>query len=293
MDSHKAQKTGNMYYVYLPSAWCAKHSIKSRSPISLASNPDGTLTLSATQVEHKPNLINLRVGALDNYVLIKLIVACYVNPLTSFTIECEKETNITELLEQKQFIGALDFIEFDGKKITYESSLRIEDPYSILTGMIRKIQNLFQVMIHNYNKDLIMRYEDEIDRSKLMIQKAVISILAQGSPTSLSPIELHYLSLLAQHIERMVDYLTNLPQDEIKFIESVRSAVDSLKKVLANPKDFTPQQIMDLTQEISTMKRIQVTDLTSYYKRRIRSLLISICEVLLDWSVTNQIKGKQ
>lgn len=290
MDTHKAQKTGNMYYVYLPSAWCAKHNIKSRSPISLANKSDGTLTLSATPQERSTKKIHLTVASMDQDALIKLIVACYINPLSSFIIECEKETDVVKLLDQKKFIGALDYIEFDGKKITYEAGLGVEDPYSIFTGMIRKIQNLFHVMIHNYNKDLIIRYEDEIDRCKLMIDKAVITCLAQGNTTTLSPVELHYLALLAQHVEQMVDHITSMPENELKYLETIHEVVDVLKQILLNPSKFLYTPILELTQTVSALKNQPVTDLPSYYKRRIRSHLVSICEILLDWSITNQIR---
>ena len=290
MDTHKAQKTGNMYYIYLPSAWCAKHAIKSRSPISLLVNPDGTLLLSSAPVAKTPKRLHLSVDTIDQNVLIKLIVACYINPLSSFIIECKKEADITMLLDQKQFIGALDFIEFDGKKITYESGLVVDDPYTLFTGMIRKTQNLIHVITHNYNKELIMRYEDEIDRTKLMINKAVISGLAEGA-SSLSPVELHYLALLAQHVERLVDYMIQI--QDMKFVENIREYIELIKQLMLDPHELSYPAVLDFTSRVAEMKHAQVSDLSSYYKRRVRSHLGSLSEVLLNWAITKEVMKKQ
>ena len=290
MDTHKAQKTGNMYYIYLPSAWCAKHAIKSRSPISLLVNPDGTLLLSSAPVAKTPKRLHLSVDTIDQNVLIKLIVACYINPLSSFIIECKKEADITMLLDQKQFIGALDFIEFDGKKITYESGLVVDDPYTLFTGMIRKTQNLIHVITHNYNKELIMRYEDEIDRTKLMINKAVISGLAEGA-SSLSPVELHYLALLAQHVERLVDYMIQI--QDMKFVENIREYIELIKQLMLDPHELSYPAVLEFTSRVAEMKHAQVSDLSSYYKRRVRSHLGSLSEVLLNWAITKEVMKKQ
>ena len=79
MDVHNVQKTGNMHYLYLPTAWCKKYGINNYTKITVISNNDESLTLYPLVVEKKKKKLNLIINETDPEIIHKLIVASYIN----------------------------------------------------------------------------------------------------------------------------------------------------------------------------------------------------------------------
>ncbi|MEA2037472.1 MAG: hypothetical protein U9O94_08230, partial [Nanoarchaeota archaeon] len=207
IDIRNIQKTGNMHYVYLPTSWCKKNNINSDTKVSVKVNNDSSLSLFPEIRDVEEKEINITLPKVTSEILIKLIMACYINPTKSFNIKLEKEADIAKILAKKGTISALEFVELDGSNITHESSIFVKDPYSLLKTMVKKAKNMLGVMIQNYDKDLINKYEEEIDRSKLLITKAVTGSLVLNEPTLLKTSDLHYIGLISMDLERMVDSL--------------------------------------------------------------------------------------
>jgi len=173
VEIRNVQKTGDMHYLYLPTSWCREHKISSKSKISIEQSSDGNLIISPQITEKKPKHLKFNISFDEPELIHKLVVALYINPVSSFEIHMEKEMEFTKLLNHRRLIS-LESVEIDKKQITCDSTVTISDPASLLKTMAKKIKNLIIVMNHNYNRELIDRYEDEIDRSKMLIDKSVI-----------------------------------------------------------------------------------------------------------------------
>ena len=61
MDIRNVQKTGNMHYVYMPTAWCKKNKIASDSKVAIEMNNDGSLTIHPQLVEKKSKELKLTI----------------------------------------------------------------------------------------------------------------------------------------------------------------------------------------------------------------------------------------
>ncbi len=291
MDIRKVQRTGEMHYVYLPTSWCKKYDMTSDAQVSLTENPDGSLVVSAELQDRKPKHVRLSLDETNPEILHKILVACYINPLTSFQIDLEKELDFAKLLEQKKLIS-LESVELDKKKITYEGSISVTDPSSLLKTMIRKVKNMLIVMTKNYDKELIGRYEEEIDRLKMLIDKSIISTLMYYTPTKLTTIDLYYLSLISKDLERLVDHLGMIPKKESKFLKELDTVIETLKGILeseSKQKSFTIDTALEFTKKAVLFDKKGSSD---YHKARIRATLKTISEVILDWSVTKEIESK-
>src|SRR3989338_5222831 len=214
MDIRNVQRTGKMHYVYLPTSWCKKHRITSDTKISVVENNDGSLSISPSARKDKQNIIELTVPAQYKDVLINIIMACYVNQTNSFNIRMEKGIDVAAVLSQKNIVSNLEFVELDGDHITYEESMNLREPDVLLKTMVKKINNLLFVMTKSFEPALANKYEEEIDRSKILIQKSVISALAQNVQTTIKPIEMHYTLQLAIELERIVDYIILLDNSD-------------------------------------------------------------------------------
>ena len=290
MDIRNVQKTGNMHYVYLPTSWCKKYKISSDSKVGLTTNSDGSISISQQTKEVEGKTLNLTLSEATSDILVKLIMACYINPIKSFNIKFEKKVDLTKILGQKKSISALEFIDLDGNNIAHESSIFVKDTHSLLKTMVKKIKNLISVMINHYDKEIIDKYEEEIDRSKLFITKSVTGSLVLNEPTNLKTIELHYIALLTYDLERMVDSLILVDQIEKDLLKKTLSIIDIISNLLEDLDKLTFQKVIALEKKISIIKTPIVENLKTYGQRRIKRHFSNISVVLFDWAITKEVE---
>jgi phosphate uptake regulator len=293
MEIRKVQRTGDMHYVYMPTNWCKKHQITSKSQVNLKESPSGALIISPTETKAILKDLNINLDEEDQDIINKLIIACYLNPLGSFKINLKKELTAKKLLNQKNIIS-LESVEIDKKTISCDSTVMLSEPGLLLKTMVKKIKNLSVVLVQNYNIDLINRYEEEIDRSKMLIQKSIINYMTMTVPVNLKMIDLYYISLITVDLERMVDYMIQLKKTDKDFLEKISGVIDLLKKMMESLD--TKSKITKFTHinAIEFVKTVKILGEPSnkeenYSKRRIADLMSNISEIILDWSITNQI----
>lgn len=279
-----------MYSLYLPTSWCKRHSINSDTKVSLIVNNDGSLSIFPELKEAEKKTINITLPEATPEILIKLIMACYINPTKSFNIKLEKETDLSKILDKKRSISALEFVELDGSSVTYESSIFIKDPYSLLKTMVKKIKNLVSVMLEHYDKKLIDKYEEEIDRSKLLITKSVTSSWILNEPTNVKTVDLYYIALLSQDLEGMVDSLIFVEQKEISFLKKTLKIIDNIENLLEELDKLHFGKVIELEKSISLIKTPEIENLKTYGLRRIKKHLSNISEVFFDWSITKEVE---
>ena len=295
MGIRNVQKTGNMFYMYLPTSWCRKYKINSDSKVSTSVNHDGTLSVYPHITAKKEKHIKLKLSEHDQEIINKLIVACYINPMASFKIHLDRELDFSKLLDQKKLIS-VELVEFDGKNITCESSVTLNDPDALLRTMVTKVKNMLFIMLKNHNMELINRYEEEIDRSRLLIDKATISFLSFSGESKLKTIYIHYISLISKSLERMVDNLRLVNKTEKNFLESVLSTINELAKIIEKTNDLGDMGNIDyktVSHFVKKVLKIQVhpiKNIETHKKRMIKDLLENISEVLMDWAITKEIE---
>jgi len=250
---------------------------------------DGSLTINPGTKEKKRTTIKLSLNEDNQDIIIKLIIACYINPATTFNIKFENKVDFGRLLDQKKVVSALEFVELDGTTLTYESSISVNDPGTLLRTMAKKLSNMINVMVTEFNPDLILKYEEEIDRSKLMIDKSVTEALTFHEPLKQKIIDLHYIALISHDIERLADSMILLEKDDMVYIKQVRDSVVLIKDVL-ELDTLSYRKVIGITSNVLKVKQLAIKDLKSYLKRRIRVHLENICDILLDWSILNEVK---
>jgi antitoxin component of MazEF toxin-antitoxin module len=287
VDVRNIQKTGNMFYVYLPTAWCKQFSVKAGTKVSTQQKNDGSLQISADLVEPEMKKLNLLLSKDDMSNINKLIVGCYVNPLKSFTINLEKDLDIKKLLLQKKLFN-VEMVEFDGKHITCESPLSVDDPLSLLKTMIKKVKNLLYVMKKNYNKDLVERYEEEIDRSKMHVSKSVIAMLSHSRATKHKIVELHFMAMMARDLERLVDHLKEIPLSEKRYLDRVDKAIITLDDIFSD-EVITYEEALEFAKRSDSVPYMDVRDSLSYHKVRVKAAFEALSETLINWMIMEQM----
>ena len=296
MDIRNVQKTGNMYYVYLPTLWCKSNSIKPASKVSLMPNNDGSLTISPQIAERKLKSLNIELAEDSQSIINKLLVASYINPTSSFKISLTKPVNIEKLITQKKLIS-IEMVEFDGKHISCESSVVVENPILLLRTMARKVKNMVCVMRTNYDQQLADRYEEEIDRSKLLIEKSVIHRLTFNEPSSIKNIYMHYAALISKDLEKAVDQLLILGKTEKSFLEMIEKCITNLLDIFdkiasLNHTNISYKDVILFSKNVDSIRLEPIKGPKSYSKLITKQMLENISEVLFDWSVTYMVEDK-
>ena len=139
-------------------------------------------------------------------------------------------------------------------------------------------------MCEGYNKELIERFEEEIDHGKVMIYKTIIASLMHKRESRLRLVELHYLSLINIYIERMADHIvsTTLDAKTKEFLMDVRAILERLSQMMKKEQQGEKILKEDAIEFFKNVKQISGTPL-------IHSKLNDISEVLMDWAITNEI----
>ncbi|MFC1753171.1 hypothetical protein ACFL96_07225 [Thermoproteota archaeon] len=292
MDIRKIQRTGDMNYLYLPTSWCKEYGISSDSTVSLTRGSGGSLVVTPRILKKKPKHVELKIKEDDLEVINKVVMACYINPADSFRINLEKALDYRELLNQKRLVSVdLVEVEDDGKTITCESSITSGDPDMLLKTMVNKVKNMLVVMTQNPNQELVQKYEEEIDRNRIMIDKAVISAMTYKAESKLKTVDLFYIALIAKDMERLADHVI-LIEDNEKFLEDVLEVIRSLKEIIdlaTDPKkNIDYHSAVKFSKNAVGLKEENITSMESYHNVRIKHYLENISEVLIDWAVTNE-----
>ncbi|PIY60254.1 hypothetical protein COY95_02715 [Candidatus Woesearchaeota archaeon CG_4_10_14_0_8_um_filter_47_5] len=290
MEIRNVQKTGKMFYLYLPTSWCKKYNISGSSKVSVSQDNQGNLVVFPSFVESGEKSVHLALEEMDLEVTQKVIMACFINPADSFKITFQKKMDLGKLLQQKQLLN-IELIEAHDKVISCESSISIDKPESLLRTMIRKTKNLLYIMHNSYDKDLVGRYEEDIDKNKILIEKAVIASFTSHTISKLKIIDLYYISQISKNLENMVDSLINIPKENITGFDEITKIINFLEEILKNmhvheKRELPYQTAVEFAKRVQNLKTPPIKDLMSLYHNRIKVNLESISEVVMDWAIT-------
>ncbi len=288
MDSRNVQRTGDMFYMYLPTRWCKKYNISGKTKVGVQINADGSLSIYPQAATKKKTHLQIKVKDDNIEALHKLIVASYISPADSFKITLDNKLDFTKILNQKNLVS-LELVEIDGNHILCESSMSVNDPLLLLTTMIRKIRNLLSVLVTDAPHELFDRYESEVDRSRVLIEKSVIGSFVNPAESQHKTVELYFISLISKELERLADHLVSLDTPSEKFCARIAKALGLVQELLDNAcKNLNIESALEFVTFISTLQDVKVKDVESYDQRRIVRALHAISEVIIDWAVIKE-----
>mgnify|MGYP000106104630 FL=1 len=160
-----------------------------------------------------------------------MIIAAYINPVKEFKINLKQNLEPDQILEHKDLLGGLELVDFEEDSINCQTSLALNDPDSLLKAMIKKILNTIKLLQKDSSHDLIKRYEEEIDKSNLLIQKSIITSLMHRRETKLRHVDLYYIGHLSRSLERISDLLITLEKNN----KLIKTADHMMKELLEQP----------------------------------------------------------
>jgi phosphate uptake regulator len=290
METRKVQKSGSTFYLYLPANWCKSNGIKNDTQLSLETSSDGKLIVSSKQENENEKELSLRIsednGKIDSRVVNMFIVASYLNPIKSFKIKLGKPLSSLDILDQKRLMSNIELVEFGEDRISCESTISVDDPDILLKIMIRKMVNMTRVIQTNEAKELVDHYEEEIDRSNTLIQKAAISSLMFKRSSKLRHIELFYIAILSKNLEGLADQLFSSTgnRNSKKIAKEVQNILLNILKCI-DTLDYGSASSFVNDVLKSTDKMTEKDSCTV----RIKALLHHISETLIDWTVTKEV----
>jgi len=290
MEVRNVQKTKDMCYLYLPSKWVKQYHLEGQSQVGITLNADGSLSIYPQAKKKKRTTLSLFTKNNQIETIHKLLVAAYISPADSFRIKLDQNLNVADILNQKNLVS-LEVVEIDQGTISCESSLQVSDPLSVLMTMIRKIKNLTPFLSDGQHEELLECYEEEIDRSRLLVEKAIIAALSNPVKSEYNGLELHFISVIAKELERMADHLTAQPKLNAALGRRISVLLTQLQQLLENEaKNLTSQDALPFLDEITKAQSLAPRDMKTYDLRRIIRAFNNIGEIVIDWAVVNDLK---
>jgi len=285
MDIRNVQKSGNTHYIYLPAAWCRNNNISAASKVSLETSSEGNLLIMPTSAKEKDSHLFLNIKEDDMRIINKFVVASYLNPVKSFKIKIDREITSLDILIQKRLLAGIEVVEFGENQIMCESSVTVEDPDILLKTMIKKIVNMLHVMMKGGSHELLERYEEEVDRSNMLINKAVVSALMFRRSSNLRNIDLFYIAMLSKNLEGFTDNLPKLKKH--KALQKACWAIMIL--LLKRLEDLTIDGVVQIAKESG--KFGATIHKTEHPERlmQLKSYLEHVVDTLVDWAVTAEV----
>jgi len=283
MEIRKIQRSGTTYYLYLPASWCREHKIDTDSVVYLERSSRGDLVIGPKKTESNLTTLRLDLSEKNPEVINKIIIASYINPVKEFHITLKEPIDPDQILEHKKLLGGLELVDFDETTITCQTSLALSDPDILISTMIRKILSVTKLMKKDPIHELVDRYEEEIDKSNLLIHKSIISSLTYRRESKTRHIDLFYLGIISRSLEEITDILITLG-DDTKLIDTIELMMRSLLKQIEN---LTQSGVIGFIRSIERLEHIEVKNLKTYKKKRVYSLLGKIAEILCDWVITD------
>ena len=281
MDVRKVQRSGQTNYIYLPADWCKQRNIKNGTSLAVEKTPEGNLLLKPDFIEDTHLSLDISLDERDLRVVNKFVVASSLLPVHSFRIRLKEKVQRLEILEQRKLLGGVEMVEFGGNTISCEHTVVAQDPQALLRTMIRKLTHLLHLMQESYDVALVDRYEEEVDRSNVLITKAAISSLLHKSEGIYSAIELFYLASLSKQLEFFADSLSLLKNKKKLLMQCeslMRCLLTTLEKVSVVSAGVFAQKVVDAVDVMTKEK-----DLIS-----LSSALHQCADIIVDWAVTTE-----
>ena len=150
---------------------------------------------------------------------------------------------------------------------------------------MKKILSIIKLIKNDSSHELVERYELEVDKSNLLIQKSIITSLMYRKSTKLRHVDLYYIGSISRLLERITDILISLDPNS-KLINSCEKFIMHLQNVLNNLNLST---VTDFIKEIENKGQIEVTNLKTYKEKRIYALFGHVVEILGNWVITEQV----
>lgn len=291
MKVRNVQKSGNMHYIYLPSKWCKDKNINVGSRLEVDINSSGNLELS-TKAQIKKTKLELDIKETDPKIISKIAMGCFLNPLQSFKLNFKEKLNHKELLKDKKLLTTT-LLEINSYNIYSEPLISIDNPLSVFVMMANKSKNLIKIMIEDFDEGIIRRFEEEIDWSNTIINKSVIASFMHKRDAKRKLIELHYLSMISNYLERAVDRVLGINIENeteklfLKKLYLIFSEIYQLSKLLqSNDKEFNTQRVLELTKMVQKLE----IDENIIHEMLIKKSLRYCSEVFINWSISNTIE---
>lgn len=290
MESRKIQKSGTTYYLYLPASWCREHKITTDSLVYLDKSSKGDLVVQPKKTESSLSSLQMELNENSLEVINKMIIASYINPVKEFQIKLKKPLTPDQILQHKKLLGGLELVDFEESSISCHTSLALSDPDILLSTMIKKILSITALMKKNPSHELILRYEEEVDKSNVLILKSIISSLMYRRESKLKHVDFFYIGLISRNLEQITDILITLEND-MKAVDSIDDIIKSLLKVLEHRSQ---QEVINF---IKTVEKHDIAgdyteDLTVYKKKKVFSNFGHVAEILADWVITEAVDSK-
>ncbi len=243
--TRKLNQVRNSYYVYLPRAWCDKHSLKKDSEVRMEESPEGVLVVIPPTYEGQIRReLTVKITESDKNQVEIVLTGAYIIGGTSVTLKFPDPMDITTRERISQWIRRLPGFEILDEHSDMLVVSDTSEKQMILPILKRQFStakymlNGLVTAMENGNTDLASRIlprDEDVDRHRYFVERLchlALQDAAYARKIAITPSDCLNFSLAAKYVERIADHVCDAASEFITLKEVGPSVIKVAKELI-------------------------------------------------------------
>ncbi|MFA5303282.1 MAG: hypothetical protein WC393_01970 [Candidatus Nanoarchaeia archaeon] len=265
MATHKLQKSGRSFYVYVPTKWVNDNCLKKGNELNVAINSEGVLIKN---IKNKKNIkkISLKIKTSNPKVISNAIMNLFVIGYDEFELILDKKIEKNDYKKLKEFIVlfGLNIVDLTDKIIKLYTNVEINDLKRYVKEYLYKSLNVSRMLLENTSKELLEEQYSSFYYFRFLVQRTINRHNLGLINLDFNNFWAHYYENVALCLSKIINYMIQIKDK--KFIEKCKFLFE---KLLIQYSELNFEKINDLFSFVEALSNNNVENYQDYYKRRI------------------------
>ncbi len=243
--TRKLNQVRNSFYVYLPRAWCDKHSLKKDSEVRMEESPEGVLVIIPPTYEGQIRReLTVRVKEPNGKQVEILLTGAYIIGGTTIALEFPEAIDIETREKISQWIRRLPGFEILDEHSDVLVVSDTSEKQMILPILKRQFStakymlNGLVTAMETGNTDLASRIlprDEDVDRHRYFVERLchlALQDAAYARKIAITPSDCLNFSLAAKYVERIADHVCDAASEFIAVKEVSPTVIKTAKTLI-------------------------------------------------------------
>ncbi|MHA1770512.1 MAG: PhoU domain-containing protein [Candidatus Thorarchaeota archaeon] len=249
--TRKLNRVRNSFYVYLPRAWCDKHSLKKDSEVRLEESPEGVLVIIPPAYEGQiQRELTVKIKDADKNQVEILLTGAYIIGGTTIALQFPQAIDMATREKISRWIRRLPGFEILDE---HSDTLVVSDTSEkqMILPILKRQFSTAKYMLNGLvtamesgNTDLAARIlprDEDVDRHRYFVERLchlALQDAAYARKIAITPSDCLNYSLAAKYVERIADHVCDAASEFIA-LKEVSASVIKTSKVLTSTYEQT------------------------------------------------------
>ncbi|MHA1740725.1 MAG: PhoU domain-containing protein [Candidatus Thorarchaeota archaeon] len=248
--TRKLNQVRNSFYVYLPRAWCDKHSLRKDSEVRLEESPEGVLIIVPPGYEgHVHRDLKVRIPSSEKNEVEIVLTGAYIIGSTSITLEFPETLDMETRERVSRWIRRLPGFEIldehsDTVVVSDTSEKQMVLPilkrqFSTAKYMLNGLVSAMEGGDTSLAARILPRDED-VDRHRYFVERLchlALQDAAYARRIAITPSDCLNFSLAAKYVERIADHVCGAASEFISLKEVGSPVIKTARSLMRTYED--------------------------------------------------------